>query len=273
MGVKASGTNVYREGLTIRAQALYRYALVHSSLWSGSIVINEFPKSGGTWVGQLLSDALGLPFPRNTWPPLRPCVLHGHHVRAWGMGRTVTMWRDGRDVMVSWYYHTLVGAGPRSHLWVPRYRKLLGIDDPDDVRRNLPAFIRCTGTTGFPPGFTWAQFAVAWHRRKGTVDVSYEGLTRNTAGELQGLVERLTGQRLNLQQCAEIVDKWSFERQAGRPPGKEARGEFLRRGVIGDWRRHFTREAAEAFEAVAGHALRLLGYEKDDSWIATTEPY
>jgi len=57
---------------------LIRTGLVR--LLSGALplyVVNEFPKSGGTWVGQMLGRALGLPFPRNRLPALRPSIMHG----------------------------------------------------------------------------------------------------------------------------------------------------------------------------------------------------
>ena len=57
--------------------ALVRGGMVH--LLSGPLglyVINEFPKSGGTWVGQMLGRALGVPFPRIAYQRLvlRSCT-------------------------------------------------------------------------------------------------------------------------------------------------------------------------------------------------------
>ena len=53
----------------------------------------------------------------------------------------------------------------------------------------------------------------------------------------------------------------------GRRPGEEARGEFARKGVSGDWENHFTRAAAEVFDSYAGNALVELGYEQNSSWV------
>jgi hypothetical protein len=88
--------------------ALVRGGMVH--LLSGPLglyVINEFPKSGGTWVGQMLGRALGVPFPRNRLPAPRPSIMHGHYLNPLGMKNVVVPWRDGRDVMVSWYHQCL----------------------------------------------------------------------------------------------------------------------------------------------------------------------
>ena len=68
------------------ANELLRAGMVH--LLSGVLplyVVNEFPKSGGTWVGQMLGRALGVPFPRNRFPVLRPSIMHGHYLSPLGI--------------------------------------------------------------------------------------------------------------------------------------------------------------------------------------------
>src|SRR5688572_11103302 len=70
-------------------------------------LVTEYPKSGGTWVGQMLSEYLGLPFPRNRRPGFRSCILHGHYLYNGRYKNVFCVLRDGRDVMVSAYYHRL----------------------------------------------------------------------------------------------------------------------------------------------------------------------
>jgi hypothetical protein len=79
-----------------RENELIRAGMVH--LLSGALplyVVNEFPKSGGTWVGQMLGQALGVPFPRNRLPVLRPSIMHGHYLHPWGMKNVVVCWPAG----------------------------------------------------------------------------------------------------------------------------------------------------------------------------------
>lgn len=64
-------------------------------------VVNEYPKSGGTWVGQMLGRALNVPFPRNRFPVPRSSIMHSHYLDPRGLRNVVLAWRDGRDVMVS----------------------------------------------------------------------------------------------------------------------------------------------------------------------------
>jgi hypothetical protein len=50
-------------------------------------------------------------------------------------------------------------------------------------------------------------------------------------------------------------------------------GAHVRKGVVGDWRRYFTRADAEAFERIAGETLRACGYERDASWVHARPEY
>ena len=246
-------------------------------------VVNEFPKSGGTWVGQMLGQALGVPFPRNRFPLLRPSIMHGHYIEPWGMKNVVVTWRDGRDVMVSWYHQQLIPHEWNEHQ-VRRSRRELPLRNYEDIYENLPAFIEYAFTRSHPvgspladfarpftsphaPNFSWADFVRRWRGRKEAIHVRYEDLRRDTAGELRRIVLGLTGERLSPEEAGAIAEEFSFERQAGRQPGEENRKSFLRKGVVGDWRSHFNPEARETFDRYAGDELILLGYERDRAWV------
>jgi hypothetical protein len=246
---------------------LIRTGMVH--LLSGTLplyVVNEFPKSGGTWVGQMLGRALGVPFPRNRLPVLRPSIMHGHYLNPRGIKNAVVVWRDGRDVMVSWYHQQLI-----PHEWnerqVSRSRRELPLEDYTDVYGNLPAFIEYAFTRPHSPRFSWTDFVRRWHGRKDAIHVRYEDLRRDTAGELRRVILGLIGKRLSLEAATSIAEEFSFERQAGRQPGEENKRSFLRKGVVGDWRSYFSPEARETFDRYAGDELILLGYEQDRAWV------
>ena len=84
----------------------------------GLYIVNEYPKSGGTWLSQMLADYLGIPFPRNRFPTIGKQVMHGHYYALRHNKRIICALRDGRDVMVSYYYHCLFpnGSGDNEHL-------------------------------------------------------------------------------------------------------------------------------------------------------------
>lgn len=64
----------------------------------------------------------------------------------------------------------------------------------------------------------------------------------------------------------DILERSSFRFYAGRDPGQEDRKRFYRKGVVGDWKNHFSDEDKKVFKDVAGDMLIRLGYEKDLSW-------
>lgn len=59
-------------------------AALRYSLWNGVVpwgyrpAINEYPKSGGSWLSQMLAEAFDLPNPRRRLPVLGSSILHGH---------------------------------------------------------------------------------------------------------------------------------------------------------------------------------------------------
>jgi hypothetical protein len=247
---------------------LSRSALVHfASGYFPLYIVNEYPKSGGTWIGQMLGKALDLPFPRNRLPMLTSCIMHGHYLQSWNMKNVLIVWRDGRDVMVSQYFHSLFYNDKGNALGVERARNNLPFKDYDDIQTNLPKFIEYVFEEKKHPRFSYADFVRHWHGRKNVVYTSYENMRRDTVGELQRIVYELTGTKLSLEKAVEIENEFSFERQSGRKVGEENKKSFMRKGVIGDWRNHFTEEACKVFDQFAGNELIRLGYEKDNSWV------
>lgn len=228
-------------------------------------VVTEYPKSGGTWLSQMISTALDVPFPRNRLPLLKTCLLHGHFRSNWNIRQPVIMWRDGRDVMVSHYHHVINLSG-KSDSYKGNARRLLGFSDPADVENNLPKFMDFMFTSSNNSHFTWSEFVDYWHGTKGAVETKYELLHADTLGELKRILQCLTPREYDLDNLNEIVENFSFQKQSGRAAGEENEGKFLRKGVVGDWRNNFSNESSEVFDYYAGQQLVKLGYEEDRNW-------
>lgn len=260
----------------MRWRAVQRLAQWH--FWSGRLplyLVTEFPKSGATWYSKMLSECIGVPFPPQADPPrwetsiLRSTVLYNPRFR----NVTVVM-RDGRDVMVSAYYHFLFHNEANAEFGVEQKRAVLQFSDYDDIRTNMPTFIDYMFQTfpreGWSTRFHWARFVDSWMDQEAPI-VRYEDLLSDPAAQLRRVSHALTGQAPNEAELQRVVEKYSFKALTGRKSGEEKANAFLRKGIAGDWRNVFSREAAEKFNRHAGAQLIRLGYEADDRWVSSVD--
>lgn len=240
--------------------------------------VSEFPKSGGTWLASMLSDYLQLPFPRMIRLPVGfSCVLQNHWTYDPRLRRVTTIYRDGRDVMSSFFYdkirmgqHANVAARNRVR---KDYRKLFGKDpQPEDIVELLPKFLEYEFTRpGRGVHAAWPDYVMGWHDRPHVVSVSYEELLTDANQSLKRVVEELTGEEADPWRLETAVEKFRFERVTGRKRGTTDIAQHARKAIAGDWKNTFSRESAEIFNDFAGDALVQLGYEQDKRWIDRTE--
>jgi hypothetical protein len=234
--------------------------------------VMEFPKSGGSWLADMIADYLQVPRPVKSVLPIgTQAVIHGHWSYTPGLRRVFYIHRDGRDVAVSMYFRTLHELEHPSYsssrrYYARRFPSLFG-PNPRDPAATLPAFV---AEFARRPGGTrlgWAQHISDWAFRDGVVRLSYEDLSHDAVGVLADALPRHTGKPIDLRKLETTVDKFSFERQtAGRQRGSEDRTSFFRKGIVGDWKNHFTREAGRIFDTHFGDMLVRLGYERDRLW-------
>jgi len=229
----------------------------------------EYPKSGGTWLAQMLSDYLGYPFPQHSLLPVtHKAVLQTH----WGYTPNLTnvfyLVRDGRDVMVSFYWMRMRAvkrsryASDLAHK--KRYENLFGEHfDPDDIRGNLPKFIEQEMRHPRECHLNWANHVDEWWSLdSGSIFlIQYEELLRDCAGTLsRGLANFDVD--VDLWRLKTSVRRYDFERLTGRKPGEVDNSSFLRSGVSGDWRENFSEDAVNVFDHYAGRTLeRVYGEE------------
>ena len=270
---KTENTNVTRKPprWLMRYRSVKRLAMWHTVSKSLPLyLVTEFPKSGGTWYSQMLADCLDLPFARNNNPPkFESCILHGVFLHNRRFHNVSCVLRDGRDVMVSSYYHFLFHNNANLPFGVEAKRKHLGFKDYDDIQTNLPRFIEYM-FTDFTKSFgfrcSWASFVNSWKERDATF-VKYEDLLSDGVSTMVRAVTELTGEQPNEQKVSNIVEAYSFEKLTGRKRGQIEKGNFIRKGIAGDWKNHFTLESRQAFHSLAGKELIDLGYEANDSWV------
>jgi len=231
-------------------------------------LVTEYPKCGGSWLKLMLCDALGLPNWEKDSPRSAPCVVHGHWLAGKGKSHVIVLYRDGRDVMVSWYYHSLFFNGLGNAPHVERTRQRCDFDDYTDIRRNLLPFMKLIMNNSTPPGFSWPEFVRGWYGVPNVVTCRYEDLRRNTAAELVRVVDDLGG-RISIGQAEQIAGRHSMENmrkrlatsEIGKRNKQKAEMSFVRKGSVGGWSESFSDEALEWFELRAGAELQQLGYQ------------
>jgi len=258
----------------IKTDALVR-SMFHGVL-SGILpvyTVTEYQKSGGTWVGQMLAEYMDIPFPRNRFPVFSKSLLHGHLMHKPKMQNVICVFRDGRDAIVSSYFHMLFESDKNIKMLVDRCRSDLAFDDYYDVKKNLPTFIEYlfteyhVKTMWRQNQFTWNEFVDAWWFNEGVVKVKYEDLITDCFSEVERMLTELLDAPVDKERLVKVIDDYSFEKQTKRKPGVEDTGSFLRKGQPGDWREKFSIKSAKVFDSYAGDQLIMLGYEKDKTWI------
>jgi hypothetical protein len=244
-------------------------SLAHSDARPSYYVLG-YPKSGTNWVCHMLSGYLGIPvyqFWRSRLPLFSPCVLHMHRFLPFQRARRRTLYvmRDGRDIVVSDYYHRMRERDQDVAVAEDLDRYLGAGYDPDAVSENLPAFIR------YMQERTLGSVDYVTHLREGLVRdyvrVRYEDLLLDTHATLSVAIGELAHEETDDERLAEAIEAQRFENVTGREAGSEGTGSFVRKGIAGDWRNVFTREAAELYDAYAGDVLIRCGYEADHRWV------
>lgn len=246
-----------------------------SARWSDQLgfwLVSEYPKSGGTWLARMLGDYLALPFPREYRLPIAmPAILHNHWASPPNSTRTVYIYRDGRDVMVSMYFHIMRSmardAGIHDRILRSRYRNIISPNlSLDEVKARMPDFIEYELNRPCGCALPWPAHVEQWTNTEDVALVSYELLLADPFSVLEGILERYDVE-VDETRLRETVERESFKRQSGRSPGQEDRAAFLRKGIAGDWKNYFTEEAAATFDLLAGTTLRRLGYEEGSEWV------
>lgn len=235
---------------------------------ANAIVLTEYPKSGGSWISQMLSASLGIPYTRNRLPVLGDQILHGCFLKVHSNIDTVVVWRDGRDTMISYYYHMMFDKALTSAMAGKRLRSQLNVTDPHNLEKYLPRFIEWACSGGYPR-FSWSEFVKTWYGKETVAFTSYESCLENSHKELTNILTVFDRLIISDTELQRVVESHSFEQQSNRKRGEEDINSFIRKGIVGDWKNTFNQEAREIFHHHCGPELILLGYAKDDMWVTS----
>jgi hypothetical protein len=226
------------------------------------IILNEVPKSGGTWIGKMVARSLRIPFPRNTsFNPLIPSLLHCHLLQTPATAPQLIVWRDPRDIIISWYHHCFFSHGPTNEKFVAANRALPGYEHPEAVSENLERFITDNFERNLFFKWSWATYAATWSHDKHSIFCRYEDFLLDPAFELQRCSRLLSGVEISDDRASQIASHFSMQAERARAAKSSPEaGGFIRQGKAGCWREVMTKEAHEALMGYVEPFLEPLGY-------------
>ena len=253
-----------RSKLEIRIAAIQRYFMwYYTGELLGHVRIAEFPKSGGTWLAQMVAEMSSLDFPRNRRMTISKGIQHSHLPGPVKNKKTILLIRDGRDIVVSAYYHFIIGHDKSPSFLNEKWRTLLDVEDINDIKNNLPKFIDVFFNHFHIGGrrLNWAAYMDSFLLdNPALLVIKYEDLLLDCKGQLRS-VSNFLNLDISDSVLEDISDQYSFENMTLRQRGEEDTGSFLRKGIAGDWKEKFSREAELVFEDWGGEQLRRLGYD------------
>ena len=216
------------------------------------VFVNAFPKSGVTWLMRLICDLLEAQ--HQDTPQMEP-LTYGHQVKGgWVVKKThypywqhsipilkgktvVVSQRDPRDVAVSAMF----------------YRKTTDLEAAIDVMIQSD-YAKWIGSWLTPV----ERLKVAQ-----CVFTRYELLHSQPIQTLRGIIKELTGEWVSDTRIEEALERQSFENMASQ---YKDGGHFMRKGIVGDWRNHFTRDLAQKFNEHLGEFMLEKGYVDSLDW-------
>lgn len=245
----------------------------------GAVALLTFPKAGSQWMRDLLTHQLAekrsgfanamtsVNLSRtDEWPDLPEKRVVGPIYCAspdsWFANKgpsdkAIVVLRDPRDMIVSLHYSRVYSHTPTRKTKLLR-KSLLSLPPQQMMMVCIGMF--ATRNASFAG---WSKSPL------GPGDsfflTSYERMLANTTTELTAIHEFL-GWSIPADDVDRIVRDLSFEARSGRQRGDEEVFSHFRKGVTGDWRRHFDKTCGVLFESLFPSLLVEAGYEDDPWW-------
>ncbi len=227
-----------------------------------------FPRSGTSWLSDLVADYYNLPRPKQYYLPVAfASVLHTHFKPNRKFKNTFYTYRDGRDAYTSYYFVMLKLVRENPDGFYGRYyRKLLGPDIFNDQTNQQKFYLFLKDH--LERKISWSKHINIWldaaESNREIVVLSYEELLKNTHATLAQAITQLDGS-YNEEVLHDIVEKNSFAKQKKRPESQHKTP--LRKGKKDAWKELFTKESAQLFDTYCGDLLIRLRYEEDRRWL------
>lgn len=222
-----------------------------------TVHVNEFPKSGGTWLCRMLSDTLGYRFDDNTYRKFGASITKSHFAGPIS-GKTVVAIRDPRDVAVSYFHHVkaIFADDPFNTKSVAYYANNVFEKDASE-RENLQLFVKSLYAAPKYPPETWTSFYEKAFPGAVTT-VRYEDLRSKTA---ETLTDVLT--KLDIDPTAypvdEVADSHDIEKIL-KKRGDNKKAHFIRKGKVGNWADELDTDTVKIIEDANRDLMKKFDY-------------
>jgi tetratricopeptide (TPR) repeat protein/glycosyltransferase involved in cell wall biosynthesis len=228
------------------------------------IIIAEYPKSGGTWIVSLLADALkfhkrdiyaneknpGFDFFQHPWYKNAKdlsipenSVIKSHEPANSKLNKLKAHYfhlvRDGRDVTVSKYFYE------KDFCVKNGIRKSFNINFDEYVVKIA---------------YEWRNFVISWLEAK-TPIIRYEDFLSDPHGKVKKFIAGLNHNHISDEDIHHAVLRNTKEHTRKSLSKTFKSNTFVRKGISGDWKNHFSKHHIKIFETIAGEALIATGYK------------
>jgi hypothetical protein len=237
------------------------------------VVLASYPKSGSSWVRFILANLIApeseadflatqLLVPEISRNAMKhhaidfeklpsPRIMRTHALRFPECPRAIYLLRDGRDVMVSFYFHH-----KKFHAFAGTFLDFLR----SDVRTA-----------------EWDEHVASWlfenPPRDGICVVRYEELLTDTFSGIKMMIE-FSGLQSSDEQLRRAIERSTFDKMKAAEEKKglgytqtgDATIAFVRKGESGNWREYFGDAEKKIFKERYGEVLIKADYESSPNW-------
>lgn len=218
-----------------------------------------FPRSGTSWFSEMLAGYLNLPRPKHYYLPIAfPSVVQTHAKPTTKVKNCFYIYRDGRDVYLSFYFLLLKSLKNKNHIYYDYWVKRFGNNfAKQDFSICFPIYLE----TELKKKWSWQSHTSKWveksYEGNSVVTVKYEDLLRDTRLTLSSTLAKKVAP-INSTIVDEVVSNYEFKKQKNRPV--EQHLTPMGEGKVGKWEDHYNNECIEIFNHYAGDTLKSLGY-------------
>ncbi|XP_072913550.1 amine sulfotransferase-like [Hemitrygon akajei] len=249
--------------------------LEHFEINDSDVFIVTYPKSGTIWMQQIVSliysggdisaiqgksaiervpwiEVPSSKFPERPSPRLNTMHLP-YHLAPKGLkekkGKVIYVVRNPKDTMVSSYYF---------------HKYFAMFEAPKDFTDFFEKFV--DGRVIFS---CWFDHVRDWYVHKDEFNfllISYEQLKKDLRATIQKICN-FVGRQLDDEQLENVMKYSSFNEMKTNPKAnyedipKKEKGTFLRKGMIGDWKNHFTVAQSERFDKIFQERMKDIPLE------------